>query len=41
MTKNIISMLCFAALLTTLVSCTDDEQAETMPDNKVFMSFVA
>lgn len=41
MTKNIISMLCFAALLTTLVSCTDDEQAETMPDNKVFMNFVA
>lgn len=34
-------MLCFAALLTTLVSCTDDEQAETMPDNKVFMNFVA
>lgn len=41
MKNYIISMLCLAALLASVVSCTDDEQANTAPGKKIRMSFVA
>lgn len=36
-----ISILCFAAMLTAFVSCTEDEKDDTQSGKKVFTSFVA
>lgn len=38
---NMISILCFAAMLTAFVSCTEDEKDDTQSGKKVFTSFVA